>query len=193
MKYDLLQHFSFRVKDYDKVAECVVMNNQELYTKVFETLKLNPEQEIKVLDIGGTTWQAMHMILKNYPKSVVTAMFFSTDMLSKARDSLRKYESRCNFNLMNQKMTIAEDTYDAVISLVSIHNVSGSQRIELFKKIFNSLKREGQFINGDFYLGENNQLESQLLKLYTDFVKERLEGEERDFWIRLCGFGDVLF
>ncbi|MBP9838559.1 MAG: methyltransferase domain-containing protein [Proteobacteria bacterium] len=186
MKYNIMHHFSRLVLDYDKVAKKVVINNDELHNEIINSLNFNEDQELKILDIGGITGQAMQLTLKAFPNSRLTGIFFSSNMLERAKINLRKYLNRCEFilNDITNKIRIEDEAYDAIVSSVTIHNITDSQKTELFKKIFNSLKPAGQFINGDFYLGENDLVANHLQNLYLTYVQEHLTGDDADFWIR---------
>lgn len=82
--------------------------------------------------------------------AIVTAVDISYGML----DELKKKElhPQVTLNIVCSSyfdMTFAENNFDLVLSTYSFHHFTAQQKAQLYRKIYNCLKTNGYFINGD--------------------------------------------
>ena len=62
--------------------------------------------------------------------------------------------------------------YDAVISTSSLHHFLMEDKLELYKKAYNSLKKNGIFLNSDKIVNTNKE-ESDAIKFYNENINNK--------------------
>lgn len=177
-------HFSKTVNDYDTVVDKVVFKNDELHNELINAIFFDKDKELNILDLGCGTGHGMKIALERFAKAKITGVDFSPIMIEKAKNNLLSFSQRVKLLEANFNNYEFDQKYDAVISAIAIHNCTHDEKRELFKKIFDSLNNGGLFINADFYEHDSVNLNNELKNIYRDFLKQNLEGEELDAWIK---------
>ena len=159
-----------------------------------------------MLDHGAGTGLLTSFLLEEYPDSNVTLIDMADAMLDVARQRFKdnpniKYitddHSRHDFN----------ETFDAVVSAMSIHHLTDAEKQNLFVKIYNLLNPDGIFVNAEQVLGGTPELEAYYKKEWEDAIrrggvpeeeisswKERLKldrestVEQQVRWLKEAGF-----
>lgn len=132
--------FNEKIDSYDQVHETFMETKKMLAENLDKDTK-------KVLDLGAGTGLELIHLFEMYPDASVTVVDISENML----DELSKRD------FANQVNTICGDffevdfgeNYDAVISTSALHHFKPEEKLELYKKIFDCLKKGGLFINCD--------------------------------------------
>ncbi|MCX6777961.1 MAG: class I SAM-dependent methyltransferase [Candidatus Micrarchaeota archaeon] len=178
----ITSHFE-SLADYGAVEDKVVPQNAELHERVFNELKTRARGSFKFLDLGIGTGATDEKILAQFPTSKAVGIALSKKMLSKAMERLKKFGNRVTLINGNFESVELGDGYDFVISEVAIHNSIDEEKIRLFKRVYDSLKTGGIFINGDFIAGEDLAKDQRNKQNYLDFLKTILKGEELEAWV----------
>jgi SAM-dependent methyltransferase len=123
--------------------------------KLTHLLPFDPEDEIRVLDIGAGYGALTRVILDTYPHSTVVVHDYAEPMLLEARSYLSGASDSVSFvrgDLLNEDW--AKDiagTFDAIVSSIAIHNVRYPGRIRsIYRDVFEMLVPGGCFLNVDY-------------------------------------------
>lgn len=137
---------------------------QEINNKNIITTALN-SNTVKVLDLGVGTGLELIALFNRFPDVEVVAIDISEKMIQKLkkRDFSHKVKAICG----DFFETDFGGVYDAVISSAALHHFNEKDKELLFKKIYNSLKENGQFINSDRF-AENQEEQNRLMKEYEE-------------------------
>lgn len=138
--------FARRVNGYDEHMLNNVGGCKEAYGKIAELIPRNIKQ---LLDLGCGTGLELDNIFKLYPDIEVTGIDITGEMLEKLRE---KYKDK-HITLINGdyfKTDIGQDCFDAAISFQTMHHFSHKMKTELYKKIFDSLRSGGCYIECDY-------------------------------------------
>lgn len=118
-------------------------------------LPFDPDDEIRVLDIGAGYGATTKLLLDAFPRSSVVVHDYSEPMLQEARLRLAGASDHVSYSrgdLLSEAWT--EDvrgTFDAVISAIAIHNVRYPQRIRaIYREVYDLLEEGGCFYNVDY-------------------------------------------
>ncbi|MBR2712712.1 MAG: class I SAM-dependent methyltransferase [Bacilli bacterium] len=156
------EFFNGKIDSYDDVhAE---------YMDTKATLGDNLDNNAKnILDLGGGTGLELIHLFELHPDVHVTVIDITENMVEKLklRDFADKVTAICGdfFEVDFGK------NFDAVISTSALHHFKKEEKIILYKKIFDCLKENGQFLNSDF-IAENEEIEKeQLYELDNEFDK----------------------
>jgi len=174
--------FSKTVDDYDTVDDKVVFKNKELHERLLSAIDIYKEVPLNILDLWSWTWHAIKLILEKFEKSHITGIDFSKKMIQKCMTNIWRTD-RVNIIEWDFTKVDFQWQYDIIFSVVSIHNCTDDEKIELFKKIYKSLKDGGIFINADFFKHEVEKLDDKMKCNYKKFLESNLEWEELEAWL----------
>jgi tRNA (cmo5U34)-methyltransferase len=118
-------------------------------------LPFDPDDEIRVLDIGAGYGATTKLLLDAFPRSFVVVHDYSEPMLQEARRRLAGVADHVSYargDLLTEAWTDdVRGTFDAVISAIAIHNVRYSQRIRtIYREVYELLEDGGCFYNVDY-------------------------------------------
>ena len=136
-------------KNYDTIAEDYA-NEFGFYTEdldVYDELAKYLDKDSKVLDLGAGTGLELIELFKKLPDTRVTAVDISENMLEKLKE--RDFKDKVTTICGNFFYVDFGDNYDAVISTSALHHFLMKDKIDLYKKIYDSLKEGGIFLNSD--------------------------------------------
>ncbi len=140
----------------------------------FYTVPLELSEQVStvqnILDIGAGTGLMSAFFHEKYPNATITLVDFSSDMLNKAKE---RFNGKANFKYLVADFAEAEfetEKYDLVVSGLAIHHLVHELKQVLFKKICNSLKKDGWFINADQVQGITKGIDS----LYKNNWKQKV-------------------
>ncbi len=168
--------------------------------KLVSLLPFQPEDIIRVLDIGTGDGALSLEVLGAYPKTQLVCHDFSVTMLDRARQRLAQFLEAVTFvkgDLRDPAWTYGiEGKFDAVISSIAIHNVAeGNQGLperirEIYGEVFGLVKPGGCFLNYDLvtapgpvvqriYRKERSAADQARLKADMDTEKSPQELEQK--------------
>jgi len=144
--------FDEAARDYDGLRSRLVPGLADFYGAVLESIPFGWEEEVKVLDLGAGTGLLSAMVAKRLPRSRVTLVDLSVEMLRVARRRFAGEPGRFEFRNMDyarQPLPGGPRSYDVVVSALSIHHLTHGDKRELFEKVHASTAEGGYFVNAD--------------------------------------------
>ena len=160
--------FSARLAGYDAHMMQDIFGAAEFYPF---TASLLPEKPgAKVLDLGcGTGLELTDYFARN-PRASVTGIDLSADMLSALRE---KFPGK-DLTLIRGSYfdePFGENQFDTAVSVESLHHFPYEQKLQLYRKLYLSLKNEGYFVLTD-YFAESADAEKEYFTQY-EILKEK--------------------
>lgn len=132
--------FNEKIDSYDDV--------HDTYMDTKKTLGDNLDKETKkILDLGAGTGLELIHVFELFPNAEVTVIDITENMLEelKKRSFADHVKTICGDFF---EVYFGED-YDAVISTSALHHFKINEKEKLYKKIYDCLNNNGQFINCD--------------------------------------------
>ncbi|HNX16200.1 MAG TPA: class I SAM-dependent methyltransferase [Bacilli bacterium] len=126
--------------------------------------KLVPAGAETLLDIGCGTGLELDFIFKKNKNLKVTGIDLSKAMLQKLKEK-HPHQSLTLINDDYLKCDLGRECFDVVVSFQTLHHFSSEKKIELFKKIYHSLKLGGMYIECD-YIASCQEIEGLALTEY---------------------------
>ncbi|SHI07170.1 tRNA (cmo5U34)-methyltransferase [Clostridium collagenovorans DSM 3089] len=165
------QFFEERVETYDEHME-----SWDKYYKVMG--KLIPKNTKELLDIGCGTGLELEEIFKHLPAIRVTGIDLAKSMLDKLEN---KYKDKNTELICGDYFTteFGEGCFDTAISFQTLHHFRPEKKIEVFRKLYSSLKNGGCYIECD-YIARTQEIED-LLFLESDIRREKEKLSEEYF------------
>jgi len=130
-----------------------------------------------VLDIGAGTGLFSSVLLGKYPKASITLIDLSDKMLAVARERFSDYP---NFNYIVDDYTQYDfkRKYDIIISALSIHHITASQKERLYQKCFDLLNEGGVFVNADIVLSPSPEIDRIFTELWVQMMRKNGANDE---------------
>ena len=179
--------FNEEIDNYDDVHSSFMNTKKELADSLDKTAK-------RVLDLGAGTGLELFHLFELFKDIKVTVIDISEKML----DKLKEREFSKNVETICGDFFEVEfgNNYDAVISTSALHHFKIEEKEKLYKKIYNSLKDNGQFINCDYTAPTEEVEKEQLYELehnINDFrhIDTPITEEHEIEILRKVGFKEI--
>ena len=167
--------FGEAARDYDRARRQLVPGFDRFYEAALESVPFETEQEIRVLDLGAGTGLLSAMVAERFPRSRVTLVDLSVEMLRVARRRLAREPGRFQFRTMDyarKPLPRTDGGYDLVVSALSIHHITHGDKRELFEKVRRSLAVGGYFVNADQIAGDTPEEDARYGEWWLRQVRE---------------------
>jgi tRNA (cmo5U34)-methyltransferase len=164
--------FDEAAADYDRARRQLVPGLDGFYGAALESVPFRQDAQIQVLDLGAGTGLLSSMVAGRFPRSRVTLVDLSVEMLRVARRRLSEGNGRFEFRNMDYARKPLPSGYDLVVSALSIHHLTHGDKKELFEKVHDSLAEGGYFVNADQVQGETPDEETSYREWWLRRVRE---------------------
>lgn len=162
-----------KASEYDIKIKKTVPKYQEMQDVIVSLLPFKRNAPIKVLDLGIGTGNLSSTLLRQFPNAKIVGIDKDEEMLKIASKKLRRITSKIKMIEGDFSSFLPEGKYDAVISLLSIHHLTDSQKRKLFERIYQILKSRGIFVNGDFVVSDFNFINRKSAKIEEAFMRSQ--------------------
>jgi tRNA (cmo5U34)-methyltransferase len=162
-----------------------------------------------ILDLGAGTGLLSSMLLARYPTARLTLIDISDRMMDVARLRFAN-QSHVQYIVDDYTNYVFESKFDLIVSALSIHHLTDSDKKALYQNTYDNLRDGGVFVNADQVLGNTMFIDSMYKTDWTRKVEasglrkeEILAAYERTKldqmspldvqigWLRESGFSDV--
>ncbi|MCL2773539.1 MAG: methyltransferase domain-containing protein [Oscillospiraceae bacterium] len=137
-------YFNSRVEIYEN--DMIGNRLDELYERIANLVDIDSTSP-KLLDLGCGTGLELERLFTKYPDMNVTGIDLSSEMLNKLKN---KYKDK-NINLICGSyfdINFGSD-YDVVLSTYSLHHFNETEKLLIYKKVYDSMKSGRLYIEGD--------------------------------------------
>ncbi len=172
--------FDATASGYDRARRQLVPDFDGFYGALVGELSLSRgrDGEFRVLDLGAGTGLSGALVSEAFPGARFTLVDASEEMLSRAEERFadeplvaERFEFRV-LDFAEEPLPKVPDGYEAVVSALAIHHLSGEDKKKLFGKVFDVLADGGIFVNGDQVLGPTPELEERYREVWLQQVRE---------------------
>lgn len=156
------EFFNGKIDSYDDVHAQYMDTKAELGDNLDRNAK-------NILDLGDGTGLELFHLFELYPDAHVTVIDITENMVEKlkTRDFADRVTAICG-DFFEVEFGCE---YDAVISTSALHHFKKDEKVILYKKIYDCLKENGQFLNSDFIAEDESFEKEQLYELDNEFDK----------------------
>ena len=165
---EMKNFFNEKIDGYDELHLKIIDGKEKIVDFI-------PKDAKNIIDLGAGTGLQLIRVYKELPNVKTTEIDVSDEMLKK----LKERHISENITIVNQSFFDYDfgSNIDAVISTQALHHFEPSDKLTLFKKIYDCLRIGGIFVNED-YFAENDDIEKQRFEDYKNLVKG--EGKHYD-------------
>lgn len=197
--------------EYDASRKRLIPCFDDFYSVAISEIPFPEGQKINVLDLGAGTGLVARLVAARYPTASISLIDVAENMLAEAERKLQIFPNEFSFIAENyvHKRDLGNN-FDLIISALSIHHLSGTEKRELFRVLYANLKPGGIFINADQVLGVSQSIDDVYRQRWLEQIRangvteEELHGafermKEDKFstladqlqWLKDAGFVDV--
>lgn len=101
----------------------------------------------RILELGVGTGETTRRLLEAHPAAMVVGVDGSDEMLAAARSELEA--ERADLRLSRLEDPLPSGRFDAVVSVLAVHHLTGEQKSDLFRRVAAALEPDGRFVLGD--------------------------------------------
>jgi len=150
---------------------------RDLTTKVASFYMNN---DSKIMDIGTSTGEVIHNLLKLYPTASFIGLEQSDAMINEAQE---RFKNNNNVTIKKHDLRDSIDNIDAdyidlIVSSLTIQFTPIEHRLKIIQSIYNNLKDNGVFLFIEKVLGSSAQIDSTLIDIYYDTKRSNGYSEE---------------
>ena len=156
------EFFENRLDGYEEHQLTCIESAEEFYPF---TAKCLPQTEgANVLDLGCGTGLELGYYFETVPTAKVTGIDLAPAMLSVLRE---KFPGKALTLITGSYFDVpfGESTFDAAVSVESLHHFTREEKIPLYEKIWRALKPGGFFILTDYFAGSDEEERSRRAEL----------------------------
>ena len=144
----MAEFFEARLDGYDDHMLSNIAGAHEFYPFTAGQLPMMPDA--KILDLGCGTGLELGYYFALNPMASITGIDLSAKMLANLKEKFPAQDLTliCGSYF---DIPLEENTYDAVVSVESLHHFTMAQKLPLYQKICRALKDAGYFILTDYF------------------------------------------
>lgn len=204
----LKEKFNENAEDYDKIRRQIIPCFDDLY-EITQYLASSKKETPIILDLGAGTGLLTKYLKNKYRKAQFTLIDISEEMLKIARNRFRGQE---NFKYVVEDYCEYDfsDLFDIIVSSLSIHHLEDRDKKKLYKKVYDTLNKDGVFLNADQVIGSTADIDKSYQRNWMEKIEQnKFTGPQKDMvmermkfdkpatlednlkWLQNSGFKDV--
>lgn len=169
-------------KEYtDSVERCVPMY-REMLSMLFAFLPEGYAPKT-ILELGCGAGNLTTLIGKRFPQAKIHAVDISEECIKECRQRLPEADIeyiKADFS----NLDFPENTFDLIISSISIHHLNDSEKEIFFKRLFLWQTTNGILSFCDQFRGESERLYALHMEMWKTFAREQgASAKEWDLWM----------
>lgn len=161
----VVNKFNQKAKEYDSERRALILCFDDFYGIAIDCIDFKGDNP-KVLDLGAGTGILSQFLLEKYPNAEIVLIDLAEEMLKEAE---KRFEGNDNISFICDDYITHEfnTKFDIIISSLSIHHLTGTEKKVLIEKYYDLLNDGGNFVNADQVLNPNKGVE--------DYFKSKLD------------------
>jgi len=146
--------FDTRADGYDEHMKVNVESFDAFYAAVADAVP-ETDKPIELLDLGVGTGLELPAVLERTPNARITGIDVSSEMLSRLRTRLADRPDQVRVLQASFLDTeFGDSAYDLILSTMALHHWPPAAKAILYRRIFETLRLGGRFVNGDYILAD---------------------------------------
>lgn len=168
---NIQQAFNATAADYDKLRRTLIPCFDDFYKTAVEVIPGDRTAPLQVLDLGAGTGLYSGMVQAVFPCAEFTLLDLAVDMLEQAKSRFSRMGRFARILIGDYIEADLGGPYDVVISGLSIHHLSDSDKQRLYQRIYGTLAPGGMFVNAEQVKGKTPELEKLYRQHWLDSVR----------------------
>lgn len=187
MSHDSIDAYDLptRVASYDSDMEVMHPLRTKMVQVALDILPMDPDSELRALDLGVGTGFFAQRLLSRYPHARVVAMDGAASMVQLAKTRLGDRSAQVDFRIGDFRdlgeLLSPQETFDVVISSYALHHLNGDEKEEVVRECVRRLRQGGWFLNADVIDSVSPELEERYQALRIRGILERASSDDERF------------
>ncbi len=168
--------FNKRVDEYE--AHMKRLDNSDDFYRMVPSGISSTDEIVEILDLGTGTGLEIQGIFEKAPNAQISCIDIAAGMLDELGKKYSAYFQQLNIIVGSYlELPLPENKFDYVVAVQTMHHWLPDIKVQLYRKIRNSLKSGGLYIEADYIVDE--QEEKERLDRYAKIQKSGVlkEGE----------------
>ena len=158
---------------FDDMLSRSVPFYDEVRKLVISLILSEQEEGKKVLDLGSSTAKfLLDLHSRMDSRMILKGLDNSQAMLDRAEQKCQAFGANIELELADM-LTYEYSKEDVIVANYTLQFIRPMQRVELIKKLYNSLSNGGIFIFSEKVVFEDKKLDKELIDVYYDYKKEQ--------------------
>ncbi|HEY9161076.1 MAG TPA: class I SAM-dependent methyltransferase [Desulfomonilia bacterium] len=171
-------HFDEEAEEYDGIIRKLMPYYTHMVKTIADCIPFKKDESIEVIDLGCGTGTISKAILDIYPNARFTCVDMAPRMLKMAERKLCDAKGARYINCDFYQFEF-DKRYDVVVSSLALHHlVTDDDKMGFYRKISDSVKPGGIFINGDVVLASYEWLHDMYLGKWKEYMSKSVPMEE---------------
>ncbi len=158
---------------FDDMLSRSVPFYDEVRKLIISLILAEQKEGMKVLDLGSSTAQ---FLLDLHARKSVSMKLKGLDnsqaMIDRAEQKCQAFGAGIELELADM-LTYNYQDEDVIVANYTLQFIRPMQRLELLKKIYDGLHKEGMFIFSEKVVFEDKLLDKQMIDIYYEYKKEQ--------------------
>jgi len=151
--------FDRRSDSYDQHMRENVADFEGFYRAVVQPMP-ETDRPLEILDLGCGTGLELDDIFGKAPRARVTAVDLSRGMLARLEKKFPDRSDQIQTVLGSYlEMQFPEEHYDLTLSVMTLHHLLPEPKLQLYRRIYRTLKPGGRYVEGDYVVSAERMLE----------------------------------
>ena len=178
------EHFEEEAKEFDKTILKLIPMYDEMLDSMISVIPFGSGDKFKLLDLGSGTGNITKKVKDKFSNSMITCIDIAENMIEMAKIKLKAYNDIKYYTGDFLEVNF-EDKFDVVLSSLALHHIKTDEdKKKFYRRIYGLLKPGGVFLNSDYVLGSNGNLNRIYRRKWIDFMLLNLpEIEVKEKWI----------
>lgn len=151
------EQFNRVASEYDKNRKRFIPCYDDFYINSTEFISSNITKPSSIIDLGAGTGLLSYYWYQHYPDTQFVLVDIADEMLNVARQRFSGI-GNVTYQIMDYMDKLPNESFDTVISALSIHHVEDESKYNLFSKLYDRLPSGGIFVNYDQFCAGQPQI-----------------------------------
>jgi tRNA (cmo5U34)-methyltransferase len=178
------QFFDSLTDDYTAAIDRCIPRYREMVWALLDYLPQS--QSVKsILELGCGTGNLSVLLSQHFPTASIHCVDVSGDSLGACRSRLGT-DSRFTFEEADfRNLSYDEDSFDLILSSISIHHLTSTEKQKLFRQILRWLRADGVFGYADQFAGATDDLYARHIENWREHASDAgASDEEWQMWMQ---------
>ena len=172
------KHFEEEAKEFDDIILCLIPYYAEMIDALVKAIPFAQSKEIKLIDLGCGTGTISKHLKSSFPHARITCLDLAENMIEMSKLKLAEYADVC-YQVGDFRHYEFDEHYDVIVSSLALHHlVSDQDKINFYRKMYESLSSGGVFFNADVILGSSEHLQETYMAKWKSFMLKSVSNEE---------------
>ena len=154
---NMQEQFNRVASEYDKNRKRFIPCYDDFYINSTEFISSNITKPSSIIDLGAGTGLLSYYWYQHYPDTQFVLVDIADEMLNVARQRFSGI-GNVTYQIMDYMDKLPNESFDTVISALSIHHVEDESKYNLFSKLYDRLPSGGIFVNYDQFCAGQPQI-----------------------------------